>query len=66
VAGNIAVAWVLTVPAAGATGGIVYLFVDLFGDGAAGPVLVTIAMIVGLAWLLVRRGRTPAPAEVPA
>jgi PiT family inorganic phosphate transporter len=66
VAGNIALAWVLTVPAAGATGGLVYLFVDLFGDGAAGPVLVTIGMIVSLIWLLVRRDRAPAPAEVPA
>jgi PiT family inorganic phosphate transporter len=44
-AGNIAVAWVLTLPAAAAIGAVVYAITAAFGSGAAGPVLVTLAMI---------------------
>ena len=40
VAGNIVVAWLLTLPAAAAIGALVYGFVDLF-PGAVGPVLVS-------------------------
>src|SRR5436305_1041344 len=41
VAGNIAIAWVLTLPMAGATGAVVYGFPLLFGHGATGPHAVT-------------------------
>ena len=41
VAGNIVVAWVLTLPASAAVGALTYGVVHLFGDGAAGPVVVS-------------------------
>jgi inorganic phosphate transporter, PiT family len=47
VAGNIVVAWLLTVPAAGAIGGAVYGITRIFGTGALGPLLVS-AMIASL------------------
>src|SRR3954452_3594983 len=57
VAGNIAVAWLLTLPAAGGTGGLVYGITPLFGGGAAGPVVIAVGLIAGLAWLGTRRAR---------
>src|SRR6185503_6637972 len=39
VAGNIVVAWVLTLPASAIVGGLTYLVVDIFGSGAAGPLV---------------------------
>ncbi len=50
VAGNIVIAWLLTLPAAATIGGLVYLLVDLF-PGAMGPVVVS-AIGVGLSGLL--------------
>jgi PiT family inorganic phosphate transporter len=61
IAGNIFAAWVLTLPAAATVGALTYGLVALFGDGAAGPVIVGGALFTGLAWLGVRRtlaGRT--------
>jgi inorganic phosphate transporter, PiT family len=55
VAGNIVVAWVLTLPAAATVGGVTYGVTQLFGDGAAGPVVVSVAVIAALAWLFGRR-----------
>jgi PiT family inorganic phosphate transporter len=55
VAGNIVVAWVLTLPAAAVVGGVTYGVTRLFGDGAAGPVIVTIALVAALAWIFGRR-----------
>ena len=67
VAGNIAIAWVLTIPAAGTTGAVVYGITQLFGGGAAGPVVIAVGLIVGLAVFGARRFRGAAPrAEVPA
>ncbi len=62
VAGNIVAAWLLTLPAAAAIGGLVYLVTDLF-PGALGPVLVSavgIALVVVAFTRRIRRGR-PAP-----
>src|SRR3954464_8579412 len=43
VAGNIAVAWVLTIPAAAIIGGVVYGVISLFGaSSAVGPVVVSL------------------------
>ena len=63
VAGNIAIAWVLTLPAAGATGAVVYAFSTLFGGGVAGPLVVAALLVVGLIWLSFARTRHDAPVE---
>jgi PiT family inorganic phosphate transporter len=55
VAGNIVVAWVLTLPASAVVGGVTYGVTRLFGDGAVGPVIVTIALVGALAWIFGRR-----------
>jgi PiT family inorganic phosphate transporter len=55
VAGNIVLAWILTLPAAGAMGGAVYGLSRLFGTGALGPVLISAAMIVATGALFARR-----------
>jgi PiT family inorganic phosphate transporter len=61
VAGNIVVAWVLTTPAAAVVGGVTYGVTRLFGDGAAGPVIVSLGVVALLVWIFGRRlvgGRT--------
>ena len=63
VAGNIFVAWLLTLPAAAAMGAATYGFSQLFGDGAAGPVIISALGIAALAFAFVRRLRQePLPA----
>jgi inorganic phosphate transporter, PiT family len=63
VAGNIVVAWLLTLPAAAAMGGATYGFSQLFGDGAAGPVIISAMGIVAAALTFARRVRQePVPA----
>jgi len=56
VAGNIAVAWVLTLPAAALIGGLVYGVTEIFGASSAlGPVIVSGAILLGSAVLFLRR-----------
>jgi PiT family inorganic phosphate transporter len=55
VAGNIVLAWVLTLPAAAAVGALTYLIVNLFGDGAAGPVVVSAVLLIALGVAMARR-----------
>ena len=63
VAGNIVVAWILTLPAAAAVGGATYGFCQLFGNGAAGPLVVCALGITAAALVFVRRlRREPLPA----
>jgi len=63
VAGNIVVAWLLTLPAAAAMGGATYGFSQLFGDGAAGPVIISAMGIAAAALTFARRLRQePVPA----
>jgi PiT family inorganic phosphate transporter len=58
VAGNIAVAWVLTLPAAAFIGGVVYGFSSIFGSGALGPLIVSLSILgVVLAFMARRVGR---------
>jgi PiT family inorganic phosphate transporter len=58
VAGNIAIAWVLTLPAAALIGGLVYGFSSIFGTGALGPLIVSLSILgVVLAFLTRRVGR---------
>jgi PiT family inorganic phosphate transporter len=55
VAGNIVGAWVLTLPAAGAFGAIVYGITRIFGTGAVGPLIVSVAMLIAIGVALARR-----------
>jgi inorganic phosphate transporter, PiT family len=64
VAGNIMVAWLLTLPAAAAFGGVTYAVTAIFGSGAVGPVIVSIAALAASAALFARRSQQGSP--VPA
>jgi inorganic phosphate transporter, PiT family len=61
VAGNIVVAWILTLPASAAIGAITYLITRAFGTGAAGPIVVSAVLLTGVALLFVRRAQESAP-----
>ena len=63
VAGNMVVAWLLTLPAAGAIGAVTYLVTDLF-PGAVGPLLISALGTMLAAVAFVRRVRRGVP--VPA
>jgi inorganic phosphate transporter, PiT family len=63
VAGQIASAWLFTLPAAGAIGAAAYGLASAFGSGALGPLLISIVAIGVLATALAaRRGRVAAAA----
>jgi PiT family inorganic phosphate transporter len=67
VAGNILVAWVLTLPGAAVIGGLTYLITRAFGTGALGPIVVSVGILIGAAVLFARRSREGvAPGVVPA
>jgi PiT family inorganic phosphate transporter len=58
VAGNMVGAWILTLPAAGAMGGIAYGITRIFGENnAAGPIVVLVLLLVGLGIGFARRVR---------
>jgi PiT family inorganic phosphate transporter len=57
VAGNIVRAWIFTLPAAGAIGALAYELSNLFGSGALGPLLISIAALSLLAAIFTRRLR---------
>jgi inorganic phosphate transporter, PiT family len=61
VAGNIAVAWVLTLPASAAVGAFTYAVVALLGSETLGPIVVSAVLVAALSVALGRRllaGRT--------
>ena len=64
VAGNIVVAWILTLPMAAAIGAAIYGVCRIFGTGAVGPLGVSIAGLVLVVYAFVRRARAEVP--VPA
>jgi PiT family inorganic phosphate transporter len=64
VAGNIVTAWLLTLPAAAAIGALAYGLTRIFGTGALGPVLVTLASLSLIVAVFARRAERGAP--VPA
>jgi PiT family inorganic phosphate transporter len=66
VAGNIVVAWVLTLPCSALVGGVTYGVVRIFGNGSVGPVVVVVAMVAGLLTIFARRLRRPPSEAVPA
>jgi PiT family inorganic phosphate transporter len=57
VAGNIATAWVLTLPASAAVGGLTYAIVALLGSQETGPIVVSVALLGLLVVALSRRLR---------
>jgi PiT family inorganic phosphate transporter len=61
VAGNIMVAWLLTLPAAAAIGALAYGITQIFGGGALGPVVVTVASLVLIVALFARRAERGGP-----
>ena len=61
VAGNIVVAWVLTLPASAVIGAGTYGITRLFGTGAAGPVVVSVLILVVVAAVFARRLRQGSP-----
>jgi inorganic phosphate transporter, PiT family len=65
VAGNIIVAWVLTLPAAAVFGALTYSVTRLFGTGAAGPLIVLGLILAASALMFVRRAQQRAPGQVP-
>lgn len=61
IAGNIVVAWLLTLPLAAAIGGAAYGAMRIFGTGVAGPVLIFAAGLALVVSLFARRARRGAP-----
>jgi PiT family inorganic phosphate transporter len=66
VAGNIVLAWVLTLPAAAAIGGLTYGLTRVFGTGVAGPIVVSTLIVAGAAMALVRRAQEAPPVSPAA
>jgi PiT family inorganic phosphate transporter len=66
VAGNMLVAWALTIPAAGCTAGLVYEFTRIWGDRATGPVIVSVVAIALLTLAFVQRSRGGRPTTAAA
>ena len=56
-AGNILIAWVLTLPAAAIGGAIAYGAARIFGTGATGPVVVSAVILLGITALFTQRAR---------
>ena len=61
VAGNIVLAWVLTLPAAALIGGGTYGVTRIFGTGAAGPVVVSVVILAAVAAVFARRLQQGSP-----
>jgi PiT family inorganic phosphate transporter len=59
VAGNIVLAWLLTLPCAAAIGALAYGITHIFGDSAAGPILVSVLGVAALSLVYVRRAGEP-------
>jgi len=65
VAGNIVVAWLLTMPAAAMIGAVIYGITRIFGTGAAGTIVVAAAGLAMVAVALTKRVRVGSPAPAP-
>jgi PiT family inorganic phosphate transporter len=65
VAGNIVIAWLLTLPGAAAVGAIAYALSRVFGRGALGPLLISVCLLALLVAMFVRRSHAagPTPSE---
>ncbi len=65
VAGNIVVAWLLTLPAAAGIGALTYGVTRIFGTGAAGAIVVSAAAVALVAAAFTRRIRAGTPVPAP-
>jgi PiT family inorganic phosphate transporter len=65
VAGNIFVAWLLTLPAAAGIGALTYGVTRVFGSGAAGPIVVTAVALILVVAAFARRIRAGTPVPAP-
>jgi PiT family inorganic phosphate transporter len=65
IAGNIVMAWILTLPMAGVIGAASYGLTRIFGTGALGPVIVSIMVIGLIAAAFGRRAQQVSPTVVP-
>jgi PiT family inorganic phosphate transporter len=61
VAGNIAIAWVLTLPAAALGGAAIWGIARIFGTGATGPVIVSVLLLIATLAVFARRLQQGSP-----
>jgi PiT family inorganic phosphate transporter len=61
IAGNIAIAWVLTLPASAAIGALVYGITSIFGSSALGPVLISVTLLGVVLAIFARRFQQGSP-----
>jgi PiT family inorganic phosphate transporter len=61
IAGNIAIAWVLTLPMSALIGAAVWEVTRIFGTGAVGPVVVSALLLLGLLAVFARRVQQGSP-----
>src|SRR4051794_10833641 len=61
IAGNIAIAWVLTLPCAAIGGAVVWCVARIFGTGATGPVIVSVLLVLALVAVFARRVQQGSP-----
>jgi PiT family inorganic phosphate transporter len=66
VAGNIVVAWLLTLPAAAGIGGLTYGITRIFGTGALGPVIVSALILLAGTAMFARRIQQGPPVTAEA
>ena len=66
VAGNIVVAWIVMLPAAAGIGALTYAVTRLFGTGAAGPLVVSVLIVIGSIVLFSKRAQEGSPPAAPA
>jgi inorganic phosphate transporter, PiT family len=66
VAGNIVAAWVLTIPASAAIGGLTYGLTRVFGTGAVGPAVVSVLIVGVIAVAFGRRLQRGSPISAEA
>jgi PiT family inorganic phosphate transporter len=61
IAGNMVIAWLLTIPAAGAMGGATWGITRVFGTGVLGPLLVFVVLVMVVLAVFARRFQQGSP-----
>ncbi len=65
VAGEIVIAWLLTLPCAAAVAAVVYAVVQLFGRGDAGPIVLSVVLVIALTLVFLKARGARAHGPVP-